>query len=137
MASEAWSGFLGRTSKSLVANLPLSFDGKLDEGISYWGAQSVCGQCLSHQKCSRIGKEANHRATGLLSSPGPSRRLQNLPASLSALCCNRVGRRGHLRHSVPTAARQLVNLTFFMGNFDVCSLSGSSVKLEFSTLILV
>ena len=34
MASGAWSGFLGRTSKSMVANLPSAFDGRLDDSVS-------------------------------------------------------------------------------------------------------
>ena len=36
MTSGAWSGFLGRTSKSVVASLPLAFDGRLDESVSNW-----------------------------------------------------------------------------------------------------
>jgi len=34
MASGAWNGFLGRISKSAVANLPLAFDSRLDENVS-------------------------------------------------------------------------------------------------------
>lgn len=51
----------------------------------------------------------------------PTQSLQNLHARLSAHCCCEVGGQGHLQHSVPIAARRLVNLTFFIGNFDMCS----------------
>ena len=86
------------------------------------GGITVCvaKACSIHQKF-RIGEEANHGATGPLSSPRPTQSRQNLPTSLPTFCCNEVTGQGPLQHSVPTAARQLVNLTFFMGNFDVCS----------------
>lgn len=64
--------------------------------------------CFIHQKCFRIGKAHAEPSE----SPYQPFRYKAVRGQ------------EHLGHSVPTAARQPVNLTFFMGNFDMCSPSG-------------
>ena len=69
MASGVWNGFLGRTSKSVVANLPLAFDGRLDESVSNSKIKVFVANAYPNQEYSRAIQKANHRATGPLSFP--------------------------------------------------------------------
>lgn len=79
------------------------FGGKLDESISYlgWGMEGgikvfVARACFIYQKCFRIDEEANHRATGPLSSSRTNQNHQNVPTSLSPFCYNGVKAQGNL-----------------------------------------
>lgn len=77
--------------------------------------------CFIHKSVSGLVRKPTTGPQASFLPARPTQSLQNLHARLSALCCREVGGQEHLQHSVPTAARQLVNLTFFMGNFDMCS----------------
>lgn len=97
MASGVWNGFLGKFSKSVVANLPLAFDGRLDESVS----NSKIKECLwpmliPTKEYSRASQKANYRATGPLSFPRWSQKSSESCHQPSALWFNGVRRQGCL-----------------------------------------
>lgn len=99
----------------MVADLPLAFNGRLDESVSNCGIKVFADNVFPTRSVLGLARKPT---IGLEALFLPQDSLRNLRISPSAFCS--LALTGPSRHSAPTVPRQLVNLTFTR-SFAVCS----------------